>query len=88
MKKFFAGSAFFLIGLPGVFADDNPITAEARAEVNKVVESWGCSGGTMELEDSGVYEIDDAMCPGGEYDFYISADHTLGRYITLTIVRH
>lgn len=65
MKSFLAGAAFFLIGLPGVFADDNRITAEARAEVNKVVESWGCSGGTIELEDSGVYEIDDGRCRGG-----------------------
>jgi len=57
-----------LCGAPA-FADEKPSDDEA-AKIKAVLTEWGCEGGTYEKESeaSGVFEVDDAKCHGGQYD--------------------
>jgi hypothetical protein len=55
---------------------DRPVTPEERASIAAVLEAEGCSGGEYEYEDDDdeAYEVDDARCADGTYDFELSRD--------------
>ena len=57
------------------WADEKPSEAEAKS-IQAALSAWGCSGGKMEKESeaSGVFEIDDAKCKDGQYDFKLDKD--------------
>ena len=58
-----------LADLPTALADDRPVTDEERGKLTAVMQTEGCSGGWMEYDDDGYYEVDDAKCADGrEYD--------------------
>ena len=48
---------------------DHEITAEEQASIVAALEAEGCTGGTYEHDDDDDYEIDDAQCADGSYDF-------------------
>jgi hypothetical protein len=52
------------------WADEKPSDAEAKS-IQAALGAWGCSGGEMEKESesTGVFEVDDAKCKDGQYDF-------------------
>jgi hypothetical protein len=53
----------------GALADDRPVTDEERGKLAAALQAEGCSGGWMEYDDDGLYEVDDAKCSDGrEYD--------------------
>jgi hypothetical protein len=49
---------------------DKPVSSAEAEKIQAALKVWGCSGGKMEqeAEASGVYEVDDAKCHGGQYD--------------------
>ena len=51
-------------------ADEKVSDAEGKS-IQAALQAWGCSGGEMEKESegSGVFEVDDAKCKDGQYDF-------------------
>jgi Fe-S cluster assembly iron-binding protein IscA len=60
---------------------DRPVTAEERVAIVAALEAEGCSGGTYEYDDDddhddddGKFEVDDARCADGTYDFELSRD--------------
>lgn len=55
------------------FADDD-ISSQERSRVLVALQAQGCSNpDEMEREDGG-YEVDDAQCDDGVYDFHLSGD--------------
>ncbi len=64
-------------------ADEKVSDAEGK-KVQAAIGEWGCSGGKMEkeAEATGVYEVDDAKCKGGQYDIKLDKD-----FKVLTITR-
>lgn len=57
---------------------DGPATAEQLPKIEAALKAWGCSGGTVKVEETGFIEIDDAKCADGkEYDFKLNADFSL-----------
>jgi hypothetical protein len=62
-------AACLLAGLPAALADDRPVTDEERGKLDAAMQAEGCSGGWLEYDDDGYYEVDDAKCSDGrEYD--------------------
>jgi hypothetical protein len=59
---------------------DRPVTAEERTSIVAALEAEGCSGGSYERDDDGddndddEFEVDDAQCADGAYDFELSRD--------------
>ena len=55
---------------------DRPVTDEERPKLVSAVAAEGCSGGKMEQETeaSGIYEVDDAKCHGGQYDIKLDKE--------------
>ena len=55
---------------------DRPVTADERARIVAALEAEGCSGGTFEFDDDddddAPFEVDDAQCGDGIYDFELS----------------
>jgi hypothetical protein len=64
-------------------AQEIVITPEEVAGVDQTLADWGCSGGQIEKEPTGVYEVEDADCPTGVFDFHIGAD-----YAVIVIIGH
>jgi len=52
------------------WADEKVSDAEGKS-IQAALSAWGCSGGEMEKESegTGVFEVDDAKCKDGQYDF-------------------
>jgi hypothetical protein len=61
---------------PVAAQSDRPVTAEERAAIVAALEAEGCSGGEYEYDDDdeGEFEVDDAQCADGMYDFELSSD--------------
>ena len=55
---------------------DEPVSESEGARIQAALEEWGCRGGEMEKErvDPVHYEIDDAICSAGEYDFRLDSE--------------
>ena len=64
-----SAAVWLLAGQAVASAGDRPATADERAKLVAAMKAEGCSGGTMEFDDDGYYEVDDARCGDGrEYD--------------------
>jgi hypothetical protein len=55
---------------------DKPVAPADAEKIQAALKAWGCSGGKMEQETeaTGVYEVDDAKCHGGQYDIKLDRD--------------
>ncbi|CFX35770.1 conserved exported protein of unknown function [Candidatus Filomicrobium marinum] len=75
MKRFVVAFAALTLGSSLAFADEKPSDAEA-AKIKETISAWGCSGGEYEKESegTGVFEVDDAKCKDGQYDFKLDKD--------------
>jgi len=61
----------------GTFAlADKPVSQADAEKIQAALKAWGCSGGKMEQETeaTGVFEVDDAKCHGGQYDIKLDKD--------------
>jgi hypothetical protein len=58
---------------------DTPVTPADAEKIKAALEAWGCTGGKMEkeTEGSGYFEVDDAKCKDGQYDFKLDKDFTV-----------
>ena len=83
MKSLLIAGSIVLAIAGNALADETAISDDEIAQLKKVLEAWGCSGGEIEKESAGMYEIDDAMCAAGEYDFHVNAD-----FHAVVIVQH
>lgn len=70
-------TAAFALALSGTaaFADAKPSDEEV-AKIKETVAAWGCEGGTYEKESeaTGVFEVEDAKCKAGQFDFRLGKD--------------
>jgi hypothetical protein len=74
----------FLVAMLSVPAlADKPVAPDEAEKIQAALKEWGCSGGKMEQESegSGVYEVDDATCPDGQYDIKLDDEF---RVISIT----
>ena len=55
---------------------DKPVSQADAEKIQAALKAWGCSGGKMEQETeaTGVYEVDDAKCHGGQYDIKLDKE--------------
>jgi hypothetical protein len=53
-----------------------PVSPAEAEKIQAALKAWDCSGGKMEQETgaTGVYEVDDAQCTGGQYDIKLDKD--------------
>jgi len=75
MKRFIVAAALLSFTGFGALADMKPTEDEA-AKMKAAIEAWGCTGGEFEKEDeaTGKFEIDDAKCKDGQFDFKLDKD--------------
>lgn len=75
MKRFVVAAAALAFGSVCAFADEKPSEEEA-AKIKDALTAWGCTGGEYEKESeaSGLYEVDDAKCKDGQFDFKLDKD--------------
>lgn len=66
--------ALSLIALPAIA--DQPVTDDEANAIQNALNAFGCAGGEMEKESGDVphYEVEDAECEPGEYDFRLDKD--------------
>jgi hypothetical protein len=63
-----AGLLLSLVTGPAL-AKSRPVTEEEKAKLLAALTAEGCSGGDMEFDDDGYFEVDDATCADGrKYD--------------------
>ena len=63
---------------PLTLAKDRPVTEDERLKLVAAVTAQGCSGGKMEFDDDGHFEVDDAKCNDGrKYDLEFDASFNL-----------
>lgn len=74
MKKLMVTAASLALLATSALADSKPSDEEA-AKIADALKAWGCSGGELEkeTEGTGVFEVDDAKCAGGQYDIKLDA---------------
>jgi hypothetical protein len=54
---------------------DRAPTPEEQASIAAALKAEGCSGGTYEYDDDdGDFEVEDAQCADGTYDFELTKD--------------
>ena len=75
MNRILAVCLGLAIGCPTALADKTVSSADAE-KIQAALKAWGCSGGRMEqeAEATGVFEVDDAKCHGGQYDIKLDKD--------------
>jgi hypothetical protein len=62
-------ATLLLLGVGPALARDRPVTEEERTKLIAAVNAAGCEGGTLEFDDDGHFEVDDARCNDGRrYD--------------------
>lgn len=62
-------SAIVVFGLSPAFAKDRPVTDAEKTKLEAAVKAAGCSGGKMQYDDDGEFEVDEASCTDGKkYD--------------------
>lgn len=59
-------------------ADEKP-SADEMKKITAALEDLGCSGGDAEKESegTGLFEVDDAKCKGGQMDVKFTKDYKL-----------
>lgn len=64
-----------IVLLTGDARADRAVTPEEQASIAAALEAEGCSGGEMEYDDDDDdFEVEDARCADGTYDFELTAD--------------
>jgi hypothetical protein len=55
---------------------NSPVTPAEAEKIQAALAAWGCTGGKMEKETeaTGYFEVDDAKCKEGQYDFKLDKD--------------
>jgi hypothetical protein len=55
---------------------DKEVTPPDAEKIKAAMQVWGCTGGKMEQETeaSGIFEVDDAKCHGGQYDIKLDKE--------------
>jgi hypothetical protein len=53
---------------------DTPVSPAEAEKIKAALEAAGCTGGKMEKEGIGLYEVDDAKCRDGQYDIKLDKD--------------
>jgi hypothetical protein len=68
-----------IIASTSVLLAHTPVTPAEAEKIKAALEAWGCTGGKMEkeTEGSGYFEVDDAKCKDGQYDFKLDKDFTV-----------
>ena len=68
--------AFVAMAMSTAVLADTPVSEAEAQKIRAALEAWGCSGGKMEKETeaSSLYEVDDAKCKDGQYDFKLDKD--------------
>lgn len=64
------------LAVSGVALADSPVKEADAAKIAAALKAVGCEGGKMEQETeaSGVFEVDDAKCKDGQFDFKLDKD--------------
>lgn len=66
-----------LVAVPAT-AKDRPVTEAERVRLEAAVKAEGCSGGRMEFDDDGEFEVDGAICADGrKYDLDFDQNYKL-----------
>lgn len=75
MKRMAVFASTLMMASSFAVADDK-VSEDEGKKIQTALAAWGCSGGEMEKESegSGVYEVDDAKCTGGQYDVKLDAN--------------
>jgi hypothetical protein len=73
MKSLLMAFAAASIGSTVVLAA-SPVTPTEAEKIKVALEAWGCSGGRMGKEVSGIFEVEDAKCKDGQYDIKLDQD--------------
>jgi hypothetical protein len=65
-----------IMGSTSALRADSTVTPAEAEKIKAALEAWGCAGGKMEkeTEGSGIFEVDDAKCKGGQYDIKLDKD--------------
>lgn len=60
-------------------ADDRPVTAEERANLERVLAAENCSGGEFEFDiDDNKFEIEKALCSDGQlWEFDLDSNYNI-----------
>ncbi len=70
MRHLLAISAFVLCSTAALAGPDRPVTDDEQAKLVAALTAQGCTGGRLQFDDDGYYEVDDAKCNDGRtYDF-------------------
>lgn len=75
MKRILTTALVLGVGICPALAGDTPSAREIRYIQNELA-AWDCYGGDIEREERGrgyYYEVDDAECPGGEYEIKLNS---------------
>lgn len=67
MKRALLSTALAAL-LSAGFAWAKDVTPADAEKINAALALFGCSGGDMQQEESGIFEVDDAQCKDGQYD--------------------
>ena len=78
MKRMALFASVLMMASGAAFADEKVSEADGK-KIQDAIAAWGCSGGEMEKESegSGVFEVDDANCKGGQYDVKLDANFSV-----------
>jgi hypothetical protein len=76
MKRLIIAACAAALGSSAALADSKP-SEEEVAKIKETIAAWGCEGGSYEKETeaSGVFEVEDAKCKAGQYDFRLGKDY-------------
>jgi hypothetical protein len=75
MKTFILALAMMAFTWTGASAEEGKKpSAEETNSIQSALSRLGCSGGEYVKEPSGLFEIDDAKCKIGQYDFKLDKD--------------
>jgi hypothetical protein len=75
MKTFILALAATAFSWTGSSAEEGKKpSAEETKSIQSALAQLGCAGGKLVKEPSGLFEIDDAKCKIGQYDFKLDKD--------------
>jgi hypothetical protein len=71
-------AALSLLAVSSALGADRPVTDDERTKLTAALTAEGCSGGSMEFDEDGHFEVDDAKCADGrQYDLKFDASFKL-----------
>lgn len=79
--KLFAGAAalalLMSVGTLVRADDDTPASAEEIAAIQEALKPLGCTFDEVDKESDNRFEIDDAKCDMGQYDFKLDGEYRI-----------